>query len=185
MVESEGGVPGGESGAAAESLSADRQLVSFESVYESERAALVGLALVLSGDTSVAEDLAQEAFLRLHERWGRVSQYENPGAWLRHVLVNLATSRRRRMLSEARALLRLNRERPVGVALAWDEAFWAVVRRLPRRQAQALALFYLEDHSVSDVAAILGCAEGTVRALLHQGRQALATRLHLEDASDD
>jgi RNA polymerase sigma-70 factor, ECF subfamily len=57
------------------------------------------------------------------------------------------------------------------------DRFWSQVRALPRRQAQALALHYLEDRSVRDVAALMGCSEGTAKALLYQARQRLAGRL--------
>jgi RNA polymerase sigma-70 factor, ECF subfamily len=57
--------------------------------------------------------------------------------------------------------------------------FWRAVRSLPRRQAQAVALHYLEDLPVADIARVLGCAEGTVKAHLHHGREALGRRLAL------
>ncbi|MCH7845995.1 MAG: sigma-70 region 4 domain-containing protein, partial [Acidobacteria bacterium] len=60
------------------------------------------------------------------------------------------------------------------------EEFWAVVRRLPRRQAQTVALVFIEDLSTSDVAEILGCAEATVRVHLHRARQRLAERFEAE-----
>ena len=58
-----------------------------------------------------------------------------------------------------------------------DQEFWAVVRSLPRRQAAAVALHYLEDRPVAEVATILGCAEGTAKAHLHKGRANLARLL--------
>jgi RNA polymerase sigma-70 factor, ECF subfamily len=61
-----------------------------------------------------------------------------------------------------------------------DADFWRAVRALPRRQAQAIALFYLEDLPVAAIAEVLDCAEGTVKALLHQGRRTLAARLGLD-----
>ena len=51
------------------------------------------------------------------------------------------------------------------------------MRALPARQAQAVALHYLEDRSLAEIARILGCAEGTVKAHLHRGRRALADAL--------
>jgi RNA polymerase sigma-70 factor (ECF subfamily) len=57
------------------------------------------------------------------------------------------------------------------------------VRRLPARQAAAVALHYLEDRPVTEVASILGCAEGTAKAHLHKGRTNLAKLLDVpEDA---
>jgi hypothetical protein len=54
---------------------------------------------------------------------------------------------------------------------------WEVVRTLPRRQATALVLYYLADESVAGVAEAMGCAEGTAKAHLHQGRASLARLL--------
>ncbi|MFZ2016770.1 MAG: sigma factor-like helix-turn-helix DNA-binding protein [Nocardioides sp.] len=62
-----------------------------------------------------------------------------------------------------------------------SERFWTEVRRLPRRQAQAAALYYALELSVADVAATLGCAEGTVKSHLSRARQELARRLDLSE----
>ena len=58
-----------------------------------------------------------------------------------------------------------------------DDAFWDSVRSLPRRQAQAIALFYLEDLSVKQIGRILECSDVTVRVHLHKGRKRLADLL--------
>ena len=63
-----------------------------------------------------------------------------------------------------------------------EPEFWAAVRSLPRRQAQVVALFYLEDRAIADVAAILDMSPGTVKRHLHDGRRKLARRLQEEDA---
>jgi RNA polymerase sigma-70 factor (ECF subfamily) len=63
-----------------------------------------------------------------------------------------------------------------------DETFWQVVRRLPPRQAQSVALYYMEDYSVSDIAEVLDCSEGTVKTHLSRARAAVARQLQLEDA---
>ena len=100
---------------------------------------------------------------------------------MRRVAANLATSTVRRRLIEARALARFwARAEPSLVELPASQAdFWRAVRSLPRRQAQVVALHYLEDLSVMEVARVLGCAEGTVKAQLHNGRETLARRLTL------
>lgn len=64
---------------------------------------------------------------------------------------------------------------------AGDPEFWAAVRALPRRQAQVMALYYLEDRSVAQVAEILDVTLGTVKRHLHNGRLALARRLRSEE----
>ena len=62
-----------------------------------------------------------------------------------------------------------------------DADFWRAVRSLPRRQAQAIALYYLEDLSVAEVARVLGTAEGTVRKHLFEGRKKVVRLLRLEE----
>jgi RNA polymerase sigma-70 factor, ECF subfamily len=86
------------------------------------------------------------------------------------VAANLATSALRRRLIEARALARFwARGEPSLVELPASQAdFWRAVRSLPRRQAQVVALHYLED-PVVEVARLLGCAEGTVKTLATTG----------------
>jgi RNA polymerase sigma-70 factor (sigma-E family) len=153
----------------------------FEHFYLREYRGVVELAYALSGNRAGAEDIAQEAFLRAHRDWQRVGHYQHPGAWVRRVAANLATSTVRRRLIEARALARFwARAEPSLVELPASQAdFWRAVRSLPRRQAQVVALHYLEDLSVMEVARVLGRAEGTVKAQLHTGRQTLARRLTL------
>lgn len=166
---------------AAADVGASRRGVAvpaFEDVFRVEYPQLVVLLTAMTGDRRVAEELAQEALLRAHVRWDRIGAYDRPGAWIRRVAINLALSARARRRSEDRALGRLRQERaPVAPYDFADDDFWALVRRLPKRQAAAVALHYLEDRSVADVAVILGCAEGTAKAHLHKGRAALARLL--------
>lgn len=153
---------------------------AFVRFYEANVGAVTGLAYALTGNWSVAEDLAQEAFVRAYRDWARVGHLGRADAWVRTVTANLATSRWRRLLRETRALVRL----PTNVAdgsfesaTAEADSFWRAVRTLPRRQAQATALRYFDDLSVAEVAAAMGCAEGTAKAHLHAARKALAARL--------
>jgi RNA polymerase sigma factor (sigma-70 family) len=159
---------------------------TFESFFAAEYGRVVGLAFVLCGRRVVAEEVAQDAFVQAYRRWSVVSGYGDPGAWVRRVAVNLATSTLRRRTREARALARLaaRRTAPAELVVA-NEAFWEAVRRLPKRQAQCVALHYLEDRPVADVAALLDIAEATVRGYLHQGRAALAVSLDVHLGEED
>ena len=154
----------------------------FEVFYEREFPSVVGLAYALSGNRSGAEDLAQEAFLAAHRDWDRVGPLDKPGAWVRRVVANMSVSLFRRTALEARSIARLaaRRQEALPELSAEDADFWAAVRSLPKRQAQAVTLYYLEDLPVTDIAEILDCAEGTVKAHLHAGRRSLAKRLGLE-----
>lgn len=155
---------------------------SFESFYRREFRDVVGLAYALSGSRLGAEDLAQEAFLAAHRRWDQIGSYDKPGAWVRRVLANMAVSGFRRRASEAKALARLagQSRRPLAELEPRDEEFWKKVRQLPDRQAQAIALFYVEDRPVAEIAEILDCSPSTAKVHLFRGRQALAKKLGLE-----
>jgi RNA polymerase sigma-70 factor, ECF subfamily len=152
---------------------------TFSAFYGSEYHAVVALAYALTGRAAVAEELAQDAFLVTHRNWERISAYDVPGAFVRRVVANMAVSFARRLAAEARALARLAARSPKWSAPLEppDANFWRSVRSLPRRQAQVLALRYLEDLPDDEIAGILGCSSATVRVHLHNGRLALAGRL--------
>jgi RNA polymerase sigma-70 factor (ECF subfamily) len=102
----------------------------------------------------------------------------SPGPGCGGVAANLAVSAFRRRLAEARALVRLAARRQPDPPLRPEVLdFWRAVRSLPSRQRQAVALFYLEDWPVAEIARFLGCTETTVRGHLHRGRATLARRL--------
>jgi len=149
---------------------------SFEQFYDREMPRLVALAQALAGP-AVADDLAQEAMIVAFRKWDQVSTYDHPEAWVRRVCANTAVSMVRRRAAEARALLKLG-SRPEPAALdPATETFWDEVRRLPRRQAQAIALRYLYDLQVDDIAQTMGCSAGSVKVHLNRARTTLAARL--------
>lgn len=151
----------------------------FDAFFRAEYRRVVGLTFVLCGRRSVAEELAQDAFVAAFRHWDRVGGYDDPAAWVRRVAVNLATSWLRRRTREIRALTRLasRREEEPGGRAVDDDDFWRAVRALPRRQAQCVALRYLDDQSNDEIAAVLGIAVTTVRVHLHAARAALAVSL--------
>lgn len=141
---------------------------------------LVGLLALQVGDRRVAEELAQDTLLALCRHWTRV---ERPTAWLTRVGLNRANSWLRRRLAERRAQARHG---PTA-AIAEDEGPGRMeadelrrrVAALPRRQRTAVALRFYEQHTVAEAAAVMGCAEGTVKALTHQA----VTRLREQEAT--
>ena len=126
------------------------------------------------GDAGEAEDIAQEAYLRAWRDWARISQYDDPVAWVRRVGWNLATSR-------LRAVARVARVRVASdavAALGPDRvALVAALRQLPERQRLAVVLHYIADLPVADICGELGAARGTVLSWLHRGRAQLAALL--------
>jgi RNA polymerase sigma-70 factor (ECF subfamily) len=160
-----------------------RAIEDFDVFYRREYPKVATLTMVLTRDTSAAEDLTQEAFLRANRDWDRVGRYEHPGAWVRKVATNLALSRFRRMRAEARALFRLAGDRRIDEMDTAASDFWAEVRRLPLRQAQVVALHYVEDRSVDDIATMLEVSAASVKTHLQRARSTLAQRFgSLEEA---
>jgi RNA polymerase sigma factor (sigma-70 family) len=162
----------------APALRSVRAVPDFESFYRREYRAVVGLAYALSGSRLAAEDIAQDAFLAAHRKWEKVGMYDRPEAWVRRVVSNLSVSAFRTKVREAGAIARLKpRDSYLPPLPVEDAHFWRAVRSLPKRQAQAIALHYLEDRPVAEIASILDCAESTVKVHLHKGRERLARKL--------
>jgi RNA polymerase sigma-70 factor (sigma-E family) len=156
--------------------------MNFEDFYRQEYRNMVGLAYVLTGNRWSAEDTAQDALTAAFRKWKVLSTFDAPGAWLRRVTCNRSVSLIRKRVREAKILAMLGGREASEIRLDDDDAaFWQAVRRLPARQAQAVALFYFDDMSVSEIAAVLECSEGTVKTHLSRGREAVAKQLQLED----
>lgn len=156
--------------------------VNFRSFYLDEYPQIVAVAAGLTGDRAAAEDIAQEALSRAWARWAKVSSYDKPGAWVRRVAINLATSRARKLANETTTRTKLKLHTPTSVAPVElpDESLWEEVRKLPKRQAQAVALHYINDLPLDEIAAVMGCSVGTVKTHLHRARTALADALTQE-----
>jgi RNA polymerase sigma-70 factor (sigma-E family) len=138
-------------------------LRSFEQVFADERLPLIRLAFLLTSSDAVAEDLVQDAFARLHERWGSV---EEPAAYLRTCVVNGSRSLfRRRAVARRRAHLTST---GTSTTDAPDELADALASLPPRRRAAIVLRFY-EQRPVADVARILGISEGAVKSSVSRG----------------
>ncbi len=154
---------------------------SFDNFYERELSSVVGLAYVLSGSRSGAEDLAQEGFLAAYRNWDRIVSLDDPGAWVRRVVANRAVSGYRRRKAEVKALVRIGQTSFEILDMPEDaELIWGEVRRLPSRQAQTVALRYFDHLPIVEIARILECSENTVKTHLKRARETLAQRLEQE-----
>lgn len=165
-------------------LAADPDLAE---VCRTEHVRLVGLLALYVGDRAVAEDLAQDTLVRLHQHWPRVRTMDSPHAWISTVALNLARSWWRRRFAERRANRRVGvdgdlRERAAEPEPAVVLAVRSAVAALPPRQRAALVLRYYAQLSVQETADALGCATGTVKSLTHSAINAL--RLALDDVED-
>ena len=163
----------------ARELQIVRATEAFEDFFRREFPRMVAVAYAISGSRWAAEELAQEALLRAHRDWDSVSSYDKPGAWLRRVTINLSNSHLRRRVSEVKALEKatLRGIEPLEPHPEEEMEFWQEVKKLPRRQRDAVALHYVDDLSTAEVAEVLEISESSVRTHLQRGREALADRL--------
>ncbi len=150
----------------------------FDAFFRATCPALVGLGYVLTGQRALAQDLAQETMTRAWQRWEAVRTYDNPPAWCRRVLCNLATrewrrAKRRSTLAFAEPVA----DEPDLEAVALARA----LRVLPVTQRQAIVLHDGAGVPVAEIAAQFEVPEGTVRSWLSRGRRVLAVELEISD----
>jgi RNA polymerase sigma-70 factor (ECF subfamily) len=146
---------------------------------QSYRSIVQSLALA-TGDVAAAEDATQEAFAQAWVRWGRISRYDNPGAWVRRVAINkLRNAHRSRLRGEA-AVNRMAHEAALLVPgePESDSDLVLALRRLPYKQRLCAVLFYVDGLSTAEVAQAVGISQGSVSQHLNRARTAL--RVHLE-----
>lgn len=147
---------------------------------------LVGLLTAIGGDRADAEEVAQDAFVRLLEHWGKVRDYADREAWLRTVAIRLLVSRQRRRQVAARGLSLLRRRAAAAAPAAspgQDIELAEALATLPVTQRAVLVLHHLHDLSVEEVAALLHIPTGTVKSRLSRARAALAPLLADEERS--
>lgn len=152
---------------------------SLDEFYERTYPRLVATMTLLTGSRAEAEEIAQEAFVRLIQRWEAVRHYEDPEGWLRTAARRLATSRWRRTVVAAKALPILafgsrSAEQAdsghAGVELDIDTTRW--LARLSPAHREVLVLHHALDMSIEQIAAELGISPGTVKSRLHRARAA-------------
>lgn len=173
---------GSSSGSSSSATCNSRCGATFDEFYRSERVRAIGLAYALNGDRYHAEDITQDAFIAAYRSWHIVAAKQRPDMWLNRVICNKSVSLFRKRMNEAKALLRFSQHKADFVTLDEDDlAFWREVRALPRRQSQAIALYYVNDMSVAQIAEVLECSENSVKTHLFRGRLAVAKALELEE----
>jgi RNA polymerase sigma-70 factor (ECF subfamily) len=150
----------------------------FEAFFHEGFGRTLRLVLRIVPGAAEAEDVAAEAFARAYADWDRVGFLEHRLAWVLRVATNLAVDtvrpRRRRLLPLTVEAAGAVRDRVLSEDdLAIRHALVAALRRLPARQREAIALRYLGDMSVEEVARALGTAPTTVKTHLQRGLKSL------------
>ena len=145
--------------------------MSFEELFELERDRLFSLLALMTGNRSEAEEIAQDAFVAVWERWDHVRLMDNPEAYLQRTAVNIFRRRYRR----AGLLARVIASWGPSSAMAPDAAvvLSEALRALTPRQRAALVLTELLGYSADEAAKALGVKASTIGALKYQGRAAM------------
>jgi RNA polymerase sigma-70 factor (sigma-E family) len=144
------------------------------------------LAFLLTGDRSQTEDLVHDAFVRCVGRFGHLRAHEAFDAYLRRTIVNLHTSRLRRVRVERQWLSkeagRVERTSMSGLPdVAAREDMWRQLQTLPSRQRAVLVLRYYEDLSERETADALRCSVAAVKSLTARATSALREGIRGED----
>jgi RNA polymerase sigma-70 factor (ECF subfamily) len=155
------------------------EATSFEDFFETHRRSLFGALCLVVGNRSEAEEIMQDAFLKVWERWEHVASLEDPNGYLFRTAMNLFRNRLRRASIAARKALSLASSTDDLATIEDRDEVVRWLRPLPPRQRAAVVLTIYLDYSSDEAARILGIRPSTVRALATQGRAGV--RHALED----
>jgi RNA polymerase sigma-70 factor (sigma-E family) len=148
-------------------------------LFEVHYADTVRLAFYLTGSWAMGEDLAQEAFVRLWRRWGRLRDHHAALGYLRVTVVNLSRSALRRRLLELRHQ-RISQEGHDADPVARLDVARALAA-LPAGKRACVVLRHLVDLSVEETASVLGISTGSVKSQTHKGLRLLEAALSDHD----
>jgi RNA polymerase sigma-70 factor, ECF subfamily len=153
---------------------------AFETFFDAERVRLLGALIVMTGNRAEAEELLQDAFLKVWERWYRVAAMENPSGYLYRTALNLHRRRLRRASVAMRRAFNIlpNTDELAGVEVR-DEAVRLLGKLTPRERAAIVITAYL-GYSSEEAARLMGINANTIRVLTGRAR---ATLRAAEEAS--
>jgi RNA polymerase sigma-70 factor (ECF subfamily) len=147
---------------------------AFEEWYLQHHRQVISSLVALCGEVALAQDAADEAFVRALSDWKRVQAMSSPAGWVYRVALNVLRRTLRRRALEVRLLLR---EFAQPTDIASHPEVWAAVRTLPERQRQAIVLRFVADLAEVDIAIAMGVSRGTVASTLAAARRRLTDLL--------
>ena len=139
--------------------------------------ALVRTLWFVVHDHELAQEIAQDAFIELHRQWRKVRSYDRPDLWVRRVALRKAQREASRTVRRRRVERSLHSVAVVPAVELPDPELRAALLQLPPMQRAVVALFYLEDRPMEEVADLLGCRPSTGFVHLHRARHRLAELL--------
>lgn len=142
-----------------------------ETLFNLHYARLVRSLTVICGNSEEAADAVQDAFVKAHLRWRKISQYDDPVGWIRRVAINKVRDGHRSRVRRDRAVERLGAITTTEAAAPEISEIGDLLASLPKQQRAAATMFYLDQMSVAEIADVLELSEGAVKFHLHQARQ--------------
>lgn len=158
---------------------------TLDELYERHVPGAIRLASLLTGDPSLAEDLAHEGFIRSAGRFRHLRTPASFDAYLKRTVVNLSRQRFRRQRLEREAVRRAADGGPVA-RVPYDpeerDVLWSAILRLPFRQRAAIVLRFYEDLSEDQTATVLRCSARAANSLVSRALTTLRRELAKEEA---
>jgi RNA polymerase sigma-70 factor (sigma-E family) len=156
--------------------------LDLESFCHVQHPRLVRLLSLQCGDVETAQELTQDALVKVCQHWRKVRRMDEPAAWVTRVAVNLALSHHRRSAVRRRHAAVTGRQQarvdPADATDGW--VVRAALANLPERRRTALVLRYFEDLSVEQTAEIMGISASAVKKLTARGVEQLRGLLHAD-----
>jgi RNA polymerase sigma-70 factor (ECF subfamily) len=149
----------------------------FEDLVDAEHPGLYGALCLITRDRTEAEDVMQEAFLKVWERWDRVQDMEDQAGYLYRTALNLYRKRIRRASVAIRRAIGLAPRRDELAEVETRDVVFRALEALTPRQRVSIVLVDLLDYSSEEAAQVMGIKAATVRVLASQGRAALKRNL--------
>ena len=154
-------------------MTLEREPLTFEAFFEDEKDRLLRILCVITGSRGEAEDLAQEAFTRVFERWDRVATMDEPAGYLHRTAMNVFRNQARRARVALKRTVGLAPERDVFETIEDRDIARHALAALTPRQRAALVLTAALGYSGEEAGSMLGIKASTVWALTHQARTTL------------
>jgi RNA polymerase sigma-70 factor (ECF subfamily) len=155
---------------------------SFDEFFLDESERLLRVLCFVTGSRAAAEDIAQDAFTKLYERWDRVGTLEDPAGYLHRTAMNMFRNEfRRAKRSLKRAAFARSESDDVFAAVEDRDVLSHALSQLTDRQRAALVFTEVLGYSGQEVGDLLGIKSSTVYALTHQARAALSERAEVGD----
>jgi RNA polymerase sigma factor (sigma-70 family) len=153
----------------------------FEAFFEAEYPRLARAMYLVTGNAQEAEELAQDSFLAVWERWDRVRAMDDPTGYVYRTAMNRFRSRLRRAGRAARRVVGAAEGRDGFAEADERDAVARALAALTPRQRAAVVLTELLGYGADDAGRILRIQPATVRSLASQGRAAMRTNLESDD----